>query len=62
METDPKKRAALYHDLQKRIVEASPLVFVHELNFVTVYNKRLNNFPVSPLGLYSAMDTAWLAK
>jgi peptide/nickel transport system substrate-binding protein len=62
VEGDAKKRAALYHELQKRVVEASPLVFVHELNFVTVYNKRVNGFPVSPLGLYSAMDTAWLAK
>ena len=62
VEGDPKKRAALYHDLQKRVVEASPLVFVHELNFVTVYNKRVNGFPVSPLGLYSAMDSVWLAK
>jgi peptide/nickel transport system substrate-binding protein len=62
VEGDAKKRAALYHDLQKRVVEASPLVFVHELNFVTVYNKRVNGFPVSPLGLYSAMDSVWLAK
>lgn len=62
VETDPKKRAALYHDLQKRVVDASPLVFVHELNFVTVHNKRVSNFPTSPLGLYSAMDSVWLAK
>ncbi len=62
VEVDAKKRAALYHDLQKRIVEASPLVFVHELNFVTVYNKKVNNFPLSPLGLYSSFDQVWLAK
>jgi peptide/nickel transport system substrate-binding protein len=62
VEVDSKKRAALYHDLQKRIVEASPLVFVHELNFVTVYNKKVNNFPLSPLGLYSSFDQVWLAK
>jgi peptide/nickel transport system substrate-binding protein len=62
VELDPKKRAALYHDLQKRVVEASPLVFMHELDFVTVHNKRVNNFPLSPLGLYSAMDQVWLAK
>ena len=62
VEVDSRKRAALYHELQKRVVEASPLVFVHELNFVTVYNKRVNNFPVSPLGLYSSMDSVWLAK
>ncbi|MEO6269455.1 MAG: ABC transporter substrate-binding protein [Lautropia sp.] len=62
VEVDPAKRAALYHEFQKRIVEASPLVFVFELDFVTVYNKRLNNFLVSPLGLYSSFDQAWLSK
>ena len=62
VESDPKKRAALYHELQKRVVEASPLVFMHEVDFVTVYNKKVNNFPLSPLGLYSSMDQVWLAK
>ncbi len=62
LESDTKKRAAIYHDLQKRVVEASPLVFVHELDFVTVYNKKVNNFPLSPLGLYSSFDQVWLAK
>ena len=62
VEGDPKKRAALYHELQKRVVEASPLVFVLELDFVTVYNKKVNNFPLSPLGLYSSFEQVWLAK
>ncbi len=62
VEADPKKRAALYHDMQKRVAEASPLVWVHELNFVTVYNKKVNNFPLSPLGIYSSFDQVWLAK
>lgn len=62
VEIDPEKRAALYHELQKKVVEASPLVFVHELDFVTVYNKKVRNFPLSPLGLYSSLDQLWLAK
>ena len=62
VETDPQKRAALYHEMQKRVVQESPIVFVHELDFVTVYNKRLQNFLVSPLGLYSNFDQAWLQK
>lgn len=62
VEVNPRARAALYHDLQKRVVDAAPLVFMHELDFVTVYNKRVNNFPLSPLGLYSSMDQVWLAK
>lgn len=62
VEVDAAKRAALYHDFQKRVVEASPLVFVFELDFVTVHNKKLNNFPLSPLGLYSSFDQVWLSK
>ena len=62
VEVDAAKRGALYHDMQKRVVEAAPLVWVHELDFVTVHNKKLNNFPLSPLGLYSSFDQVWLAK
>ncbi|MFO1328536.1 MAG: ABC transporter substrate-binding protein [Rubrivivax sp.] len=62
VELDPKKRAELYHQLQKRVTEASPLVFLHELDFITVYNKRVQGFPASPLGLYSSMDQVWLSK
>ena len=62
VEPDPKKRAAAYHEMQKKVVEASPIVFVMELDFVTVHNKRLQGWLVSPLGLYSSFDQAWLAK
>ena len=62
VEADPAKRAAIYHEFQKKVVEASPLVWVHELNFVTVHNTKLNDFLVSPLGLYSSFDRAWLTK
>jgi peptide/nickel transport system substrate-binding protein len=61
-EPDPKKRAAFYHEMQKKVVEASPIVFVMELDFTTVHNKRLQGWLVSPLGLYSSFDQAWLAK
>jgi peptide/nickel transport system substrate-binding protein len=62
VEIDPKKRGALYHEFQKRVVEASPLVYVHELQFTTVYNKKVQNFPLSPLGMYSSFDQVWLSK
>jgi len=62
VETDPKKRAALYHDFEKKVVEASPLVWVLELDFTTVYNKKVHDWLVSPLGLYSSFDQAWLEK
>jgi peptide/nickel transport system substrate-binding protein len=62
VELDAKKRADLYHQLQRRVNEASPIVYLHELDFITVYNKRVQGFPASPLGLYSAMDQVWLSR
>lgn len=62
VELDPKKRAELYHQLQRRVTDASPLVYLHELDFITVYNKRVQNFPASPLGLYSGMESVWLSR
>ena len=59
VELDPKKRAAIYHDFQRLVVEAAPLVWVHELQFVTVYNKQLKDLIVSPLGLYAPFDRAY---
>jgi hypothetical protein len=35
---------------------------VLELDFTTVYNKKVRDWLVSPLGLYSSFDQAWLAK
>jgi peptide/nickel transport system substrate-binding protein len=62
VELDPKKRAALYHEFQKLVVEAAPLVWVHELSFVTVYNKQFKDLIVSPLGLYASFDRAYQDK
>ena len=62
VELDPKKRAALYHEFQKLVVEAAPLVWVHELQFVTVHNKQVKDLIVSPLGLYASFDRAYLDK
>jgi len=58
VEVNPRKRAALYKELQKTVVEGSPLVWVHELQFVTVYNKQFKDVIVSPLGLYASFDRA----
>jgi peptide/nickel transport system substrate-binding protein len=61
VETDPKKRGALYHQFQKLTVEAAPIVWVMELNFVTVYDSKFKDLTVSPLGTYSAFNKASLA-
>lgn len=60
VEFDQAKRNALYHELQKRAVEASPVIWVHELTFPTVLSKRYRDVIVGPLGIYQSFDGAWL--
>lgn len=62
VEADPAKRNAYYHELQKLAVEASPVVWVQELTFPTVLNKHYKDVIVSPLGIYSSFNQAWLDK
>ena len=58
VEVDPKKRNDLYHQFQKDVVDATPIVYLMELDFLTIYNKKLQGWLVSPLGLYSVVFIA----
>lgn len=60
LEIDPAKRAALYHELQKIVVEAAPNVWTHELLFSTVHAKRVRNLATSPLGVFSSYDQVYI--
>ncbi len=61
LEIDPKKRAALYHDILKIVVDAAPVVWIHELKFSTVHDKKLKDLVVSPLGVFANYDRAYFA-
>ncbi|HEY7647392.1 MAG TPA: ABC transporter substrate-binding protein [Methylomirabilota bacterium] len=62
VEPDARKRGALYKEFQKLVVEAAPILWVHELQFVTVHHKDFKDLIVSPLGIYAAFDRAYLDK
>jgi peptide/nickel transport system substrate-binding protein len=62
IEPNPQKRAALYHEFQKRVVEGVPVVWVLELKFSTVTSKDLKDAVVSPLGVFSNFDRAYFEK
>ena len=40
-------------------VEGSPVIWVFELKFPTVVNKRYKNVITSPLGLYTNFADVW---
>ena len=52
-EKDPARRAELYHQFQKLVVEAAPTIWIMELQFSTVTSDRVKDAVVSPLGLYA---------
>jgi len=59
-ELDPKKRAEIYHQIQKIVVEDSPVVWLTEIQYVTVFNRKLRDSLIGPLGAYSAFERTWL--
>lgn len=62
IENDPQKRRALYHELQRELSEQLPNIWINELDWVTVHNKKLLNVDNSPLGVFSSFAEATLTK
>ncbi len=59
VEVDPKKRAELYKRFQQIIAEDSPMVFISEVRFPTVYRSKFKDLIVSALGTLASFDRAW---
>jgi peptide/nickel transport system substrate-binding protein len=60
VEPDHAKRAQLYHEFQKIVVDEAPVIWVTEMQFTTVSSKKFKNHLVSPLGVYTSFNDAWL--
>ncbi len=58
IESNAAKRAALYKEFQKIVVEDSPIVWLFDMQFVNVYNNRFQDVVTSPLGVYGNFDRA----
>jgi len=59
-ELDPAKRADIYHQIQKILVTDSPVVWLSEIQYVTVFSRKLHDATTGPLGTYSAFERAWI--
>ena len=59
-EIDPAKRADIYHKIQKILVADSPVIWLTEVQYVSVFNRKLHDAITNPLGTYSAFERAWL--
>lgn len=61
-EIDVEKRKAIYHEAQRILVEDSPQIWLAEVIYVSVFNRKLHDHTTGPLGTYSAFERAWLEK
>ncbi|MEM8992727.1 MAG: ABC transporter substrate-binding protein, partial [Pseudomonadota bacterium] len=59
-ETDAVTRASIYAEFQQKIVEEAPIVFMHEMEFTTVYNAKLKDAVTGPLGVYNSFADMWI--
>ena len=60
VETDETKRAALYRELQKKLVEAAPMVWLVQTEYYTVHNRKVKNVATSALGSFYSQDQTWI--
>jgi peptide/nickel transport system substrate-binding protein len=61
-ESDPARRGAIYKQAQQILAEDSPLIWLVDVQFVSVFNHKLHDHTTGPMGPYQAFDEAWLEK
>ncbi len=55
-ETDQDARAEIYSQLQERLVEVAPMVYVHHQEYLTGVSDKVSGFSTLPNGLYQLKD------
>ncbi|MBW2146944.1 MAG: ABC transporter substrate-binding protein [Deltaproteobacteria bacterium] len=60
IEQDPVKRASIYQDITRQILEESPYVYIAHVSAVNVYNKALKGYKITPLGNMLMFKDTWL--
>ncbi len=61
-ELDPERRGDIYKAVQQILVEDSPLVWLTEVQYVSVFSRKLHGHTTGPLGTYQAFERTWLEK
>jgi peptide/nickel transport system substrate-binding protein len=61
-ENDPAKRGLIYKKAQQILAEDSPLVWLVDVQFVSVFNRKLHDHTIGPMGTYQAFERTWLEK
>ena len=60
VEPNTGKRGGFYAEALKIVADEIPIIWTHEMNFPTAINKQFKDVIVSPLGVYSNFDRAYM--
>ena len=62
VETNAKKRAELFREFQRKVVADLPAIDINFTKLVTIYNKKVKNHAITPLGIHESFADVYLAK
>ncbi|MBY8974706.1 ABC transporter substrate-binding protein [Rhodobacteraceae bacterium NNCM2] len=60
VEADAAKRSEIYGQIQEILAEDLPVANLFEMQFLTVYNDKLQDHATSALGAYGPFERAWI--
>ncbi len=61
-ESDPKKRLALYSDIQKKILDDAPWIFVNSVLQVRAIRKEVKGYALNPTQMFFDMEKVSVEK
>lgn len=61
-EPDPVKRGDIYKKVQQILAEDCPMVWLIDVQYVSVFNTKLHDHTMGPLGTQQAFERAWMDK
>ena len=60
VETDEAKRKAMYDEIQKILADELPVIFLVEIAYSHLYNKRVHDLITNGISMYSNWDSVWV--
>lgn len=61
-EVSDAKRQPLYSEMQKVLVEDVPIAWLVEMEFPTIYDKRVQNLVTTAIGIHESFDSVYFTK
>ena len=60
VETDEPKRKVMYDEVQKILADELPVIFLVEIAYSHLYNKRVHDLITNGISMYSNWDSVWV--